>query len=257
MPNSQVILGLQGTGQLLSYGQRDRAASGVTWKRCLGPYRSSSGVGVSGEIGQVPPGRHVCVSASTYQGQGWGQSVFSRLSPEASSKQPWHTSSFPRTPPTCPATYPAKGLHLPHRPSLPVLQQPILGTCSKPFLWSSPLDNITPSLSQSLHCASSSRQLSLTASARLPLPLPELWQHRLKRPVSHLPWGALPCARKLKVASGWDLGVTPSSCVVLGKILHSRAFVSSSADEECVHLAGPSATTESIVLRAAHTFFQT
>lgn len=52
----------------------DGAASGVTWKRCLSLYRSSthvcSGVGVSGEIGQVPPGRHVCVSASAYQGQG-------------------------------------------------------------------------------------------------------------------------------------------------------------------------------------------
>lgn len=58
------------------------------------------------------------------------------------------------------------------------------------------------------------------------------------------------------MASGWDLGFTPASSVVLGKLLHSRAFVSSSANEECVYLAGPPTTTKSIVLRATHTLFQ-
>lgn len=227
MPNSLVILDLQGAGHLLSCGQGDRSCPGGDRGEVPWPVQELhscvySGVGVSGEIGASREARaRVSASAHRGRGRGWGRSLFSRLSPEASGKQPWHTSSFPRTPPTCPATCPAKGLHVPPRPSSLVLQQPKPGTCPKPFLRSSPLDNIyTFSIPKPAPCF-----LLQAAFPNCPPPIcpfPFLSSgSRLQRPASHLPWGTLPRARKLKVASGWDLGFTPASSVVPGKLLRS------------------------------------
>lgn len=66
MPNSLVILGLQGAGHLLSCGQRDRGCLGSDMGEVPPPVQKPqpcvcSGEGVSGEIGPVSSGRCVRV----------------------------------------------------------------------------------------------------------------------------------------------------------------------------------------------------